>query len=97
MPAERSAPHSIEAEQAVLGALLLDSNGWPRITGLTAADFYRPDHRAIFGAIAILADAGNAFDLVLVEDELKRRRQLQDVGGFAYLATPRRRRCAWGA
>jgi replicative DNA helicase len=90
MPAERTPPHSIEAEQAVLGGLLLKPECWPRITNLIGQDFYRPDHRLIFSAIADLASNGKGFDTVIIEDVLKRRRQLQDVGGLAYLATLQR-------
>lgn len=88
MAAERAAPHSIEAEQAVLGGLLLqDATAWPRVASLEAADFYRPDHRLIFAAIAEVCGAGRAADVVLAVDALERRGQLTHVGGLSYLGT----------
>lgn len=79
-------PHSTSAEQAVLGSLLLDGTAWIRVTGLKAADFYRPDHRVIFSAIALLAEKGQAIDVVTVSGALERRDQLREVGGMAYLS-----------
>jgi replicative DNA helicase len=53
-------PHSIEAEQAVLGGLMLDNNAWERVLDqVSDGDFYRHDHRLIFRAIAKLADANH--------------------------------------
>jgi len=82
-------PHSVEAEQAVLGALLLDGGRtWPLVASLlTTADFYRADHRLIFDAIGEVARSGSAPDLVMVDAVLERRRQREDTGGFAYLGT----------
>lgn len=77
--------YSLPAEQAVIGSLMLDTAAWSRIIGLAAADFYRPDHRTIFGAIEQLAGAGKPFDLVVLGDYLERRGNLVDVGGLAYL------------
>jgi len=81
-------PHSIEAEQAVLGGLLLD----PR-PGITSADvvipedFYRPDHRLIFQAIGELAGNAKPCDVVTVVGELERRSELDQAGGLAYLGS----------
>lgn len=80
-------PRSLVAEENTLGALLSDSRAWPRIAGkLRSQDFSRPDHVLIFGAIETLGAAGNTADCVTVSDYLKRRGQLEAVGGFAYLA-----------
>lgn len=52
-------PHSIEAEQSLLGGLMLDNTAWDRIADqVNAADFYRDDHRRIFRHIALLIEAG---------------------------------------
>lgn len=80
-------PHSIEAEQAVLGSLLIDSKVWPQIANqLTPQDFYRADHRAIFAAITTLADAAKPYDVVMVNQHLERAGELDQAGGFAYLS-----------
>lgn len=79
-------PQSTEAEQAVLGALLIDSTVWAQIAGqLRAEDFHRPDHRLIFQAIAELARRGEAPDVVTVSSHLERLKLIDDAGGFAYL------------
>jgi replicative DNA helicase len=83
-------PHSIDAEQAVLGGLFLHPKSWTRIATLRAEHFYRPDHRLIFTAIIDFASNGRGFDTVIIEEELKRRRQLEAVGGLAYLITLQR-------
>ena len=80
-------PHSVEAEQALLGSLMLDPSAWARIaTQIVAADFYRADHRIIFGAVAHLQDKGLAIDAVMVSDYLERRGILGETGGLAYIA-----------
>lgn len=86
-------PHSIEAEQSVLGGLLLsglanDSTAWDTIADkITEGDFYRQDHRLIFRAIADLVEDSKPLDLVTVSEWLKQRNELENAGGFAYLAT----------
>lgn len=86
-------PHSIEAEQSVLGGLLLsglanDSSAWDTIADkVVETDFYRQDHRLIFRALADLAEDSKPLDLVTVSEWLKQRRELENAGGFAYLAT----------
>lgn len=81
-----SPPHSIESEQAVLGSLLVDPKVWPQIASqLAPQDFYRDDHRVIFSAIAALAEAAKAHDIVMVNQHLERTGELNQVGGFAYL------------
>jgi len=81
-------PHSIEAEQAVLGGLLLDVNAWDQVAdAITESDFYRPDHRLIFEAIGALAGAGKPCDVVTVSEQLERTAKLEAVGGLAYLSS----------
>jgi replicative DNA helicase len=84
----RTPPHSIEAEQAVLGGLLLDTAAWDQVGDAVAADdFYRRDHRLIFEAIGQLATESKPCDVVTVSEYLERRAQLDEAGGLAYLGT----------
>ncbi|HEY1726560.1 MAG TPA: replicative DNA helicase [Steroidobacteraceae bacterium] len=81
-------PHSIEAEQAVLGALMIEKSAWDQVADVvTAEDFYRPDHRLIFEAVGELTAAGQPADVVTVSEHLERRSRLVDAGGLAYLGT----------
>ena len=83
----RVPPHSVEAEQAVLGGVLLDNDAWDRIAGIvTGAHFYRSDHRAVFAAVSGLCEEGRPCDAVTVAERLDRDGQLDAVGGLAYLA-----------
>ncbi|MBX9609070.1 MAG: replicative DNA helicase [Gammaproteobacteria bacterium] len=80
-------PHSIEAEQAVLGGLMLDNEAWPNVVErIGFEDFYRRDHANIFRAIEMLANDSKPFDVVTLAEWLKNREQLGEVGGMAYLA-----------
>jgi replicative DNA helicase len=86
--APRLPPHSIEAEQAVLGGLLLDSAAWDSVADLIRpADFYRRDHQLIFEAVQATVEAHGPVDAVTVSEQLERRGMLADAGGLAYLAT----------
>jgi hypothetical protein len=70
----------------VLGGLLLDNSAWRTVAEiLTVEDFYRPDHRLIFAAIAQLARKGLPFDIVTLAEELTRQGKLEEASGFAYL------------
>lgn len=81
-------PNSIEAEQSLLGGLMLDHTSWDKIADVvTADDFYRKDHRLIFSAIATLAEGANPCDVVTVSECLDNRGELDDAGGLEYLAT----------
>lgn len=83
----RVPPHSIEAERAVLGALLLDNRVLAEIANfLRADDFYRRDHRLIFGSILACDAAGKPYDAVTLADFLEARKELDAAGGLAYLA-----------
>lgn len=79
-------PHSIEAEQSVLGGLLLSADGWDGVAeAVTADDFYRPDHRRIFRQISRLAEAGDPIDVITVADKLQASGVLEQSGGLPYL------------
>lgn len=80
-------PQNIEAEQAVLGAILLRSDTLTTVTEMLAAtDFYRLAHQHIFGAMCRLADSSEAIDNLTVAEELERTGLLEVAGGRAYLA-----------
>lgn len=80
-------PHSIEAEQAVLGGLLINNSVWEHVSErVSEDDFYRKDHRAIFRAISLLDDEGQPYDVVTVAEWLDNHQQLDDAGGLTYLA-----------
>jgi replicative DNA helicase len=79
-------PHSIEAEQAVLGGLMLDNNAWERVSdAVSDGDFYRHDHRLIFRAVFTLAERNSPFDVVTLSEQLDKEGHLNQVGGLAYL------------
>ncbi len=79
-------PHSIEAEQAILGGLLLDNAAWDSIADMVwEDDFYRRDHRLIFQALSKLSGEGQPLDVVTVSEWLDRHKQLEGAGGLAYL------------
>lgn len=80
-------PHSIEAEQGLLGAILADGpRVLDRIEGLVSAeDFYRADHRVIFSVAKALHESGKAVDLLTVFDSLEARGEADRVGGLAHL------------
>ncbi|HUO79227.1 MAG TPA: replicative DNA helicase [Steroidobacteraceae bacterium] len=83
----RLPPHSVEAEQAVLGGLMLDATAWDGVADLIQAhDFYRRDHQLIFEAIAGLVDARSPCDAVTVSEALSGKGLVDEVGGLAYLA-----------
>jgi replicative DNA helicase len=83
---DKMVPHNIEAEQAVLGALLIDPDAIFRVnTFLRADDFYVERHRWLYDSILALHDRGEAVDFVTLCDELERREQLAELGGAAYI------------
>ena len=60
-------PHSIEAEQSLIGGLIIDGRAWDRIADIvTEADFYRDDHRRIFGHIRKMIETGKAVDVLTI-------------------------------
>jgi replicative DNA helicase len=83
----RVPPHNIEAEQAVLGGLMLDNRAWDAIADrLVAEDFYRRDHQLIFEAIAERAAMGEPVDAVTLSEWLERKGLTAETGGLPYLA-----------
>ncbi|HEX4879034.1 MAG TPA: replicative DNA helicase [Limnobacter sp.] len=84
----RVPPHSLEAEQSVVGGLLLDNQAWDRIGDVIKSDdFYRYDHRVIFEHIAKLIDGSKPADVITVYEALQSSGKAEDVGGLAYLNT----------
>lgn len=79
-------PHSVEAEQSVLGGLLLENEALDKIADiLTSADFYRHDHRLIYQHISKLIEHNRPADIVTVAESLENTAELSGVGGIAYL------------
>ncbi|MCP4695302.1 MAG: replicative DNA helicase, partial [Gammaproteobacteria bacterium] len=82
----RIPPHSIEAEQSVLGGLMLDNQAWMHIADLLVEDdFYHGNHRLIFRAIRALSEYNRPFDVITLSEFLKKRKKLRESGGFSYL------------
>ena len=80
------APHSVEAEQSVLGGLMLDNQAWDKVVErLQETDFYRPNHRLIYRVLSELARRNSPFDVLTVADALKNINQLENAGGELYL------------
>jgi replicative DNA helicase len=82
----RVPPHSIEAEQSVLGGLLLDNGAWDRAGDLlTDSDFYRFEHRVIYAALGALINASKPADVITVFEQLQSLGKAEECGGLAYL------------
>jgi replicative DNA helicase len=82
----RVPPHSIEAEQSVLGGLLLDNAAWDRIADfIREDDFYRFDHRLIFQSIVKLVNSSRPADVITVFEALSSQGRAEDAGGLTYL------------
>jgi len=84
---ERIPPHNLDAEQSVLGALLLSRDAVLTVSemGLSADDFYRPAHQHVYEAMRVLLSAGEPVDAVTVADELRRNGLLDEIGGGSFL------------
>jgi len=81
-------PQSVEAEQSVLGGLLLDNTRWDQLADkLSAKDFYRKEHRLIFDAIQALSGDSKPADVVTVAEWLDNKGELENVGGLAYIGS----------
>ena len=79
-------PHSVEAEQSVLGGLLLDNTAWDKIADLISeSDFYRGDHRLIWRHISKLIEHSRPADVITVSESLESTKELDSIGGLAYL------------
>src|SRR3972149_5121457 len=82
----KAPPHSVEAEQSLLGGLLLDNQAFDRIADLISAeDFYRDDHRRIWRHVAKLVEAGRPADVVTVSESIEASEDRDKTGGAAYL------------
>ena len=80
-------PHSIEAEQSVIGGLMLDNERWDTVAEIVVpSDFYSRPHRLIFESAQTLFEESKPVDLITLSEALEQKEQLDDVGGFAYLA-----------
>ena len=81
-------PHSVEAEQSLIGGLMLDKSAWDKIADVVGSeDFYRKDHKLIYRAIAELVEDGQPCDVVVLSEFLDKRGELEQAGGLEYLAT----------
>ena len=82
----RIPPHSIESESSVLGGLLLDNGAWDRVGDLlNDGDFYRYEHRMIYGAISALVNATKPADVITVFEHLQSLGKAEEIGGLSYL------------
>ncbi|MFE8034472.1 replicative DNA helicase [Thiohalocapsa marina] len=83
----RIPPHNLQAEQSLLGALMLENSTWELVADkVHEEDFYRQEHRLVFRGIALLAEDNQPFDVVMLAEMLEKRKLLDDVGGRDYLA-----------
>ena len=82
----RLPPHSVEAEQSLLGGLMLDRRAWDQVADVVSADdFYRSDHKMTFVAIGELAERDQPADAVTVSEHLEQQGRLDAAGGLGYL------------
>ena len=80
-------PHSLEAEQSVLGGLMLDNERWDNVAErVSIKDFFNRPHRLIFGEMQRLMELNKPIDLITLSESLEQKGDLDSVGGFAYLA-----------
>jgi replicative DNA helicase len=83
----RLPPHSIEAEQSLLGGLMIDQRAWDQVAdAVSEDDFYRHDHRLVFQTIGRLVERDQPVDAVTVTEQLEREGELAAAGGVDYLA-----------
>jgi replicative DNA helicase len=87
-PSPKQPPHSMEAEQSVLGGLLLNNRAWYELADqISEEDFYTQDHRVIFRAIGELMAQSKPCDFVTLSEHLRQQNRLEDAGGVSYLGT----------
>ncbi|QJC30243.1 replicative DNA helicase [Enterobacteriaceae endosymbiont of Neohaemonia nigricornis] len=80
-------PYSLEAEQSILGSLMLDNHRWDYvIEKIIIEDFFIISHKIIFREMHVLIDIGKPIDLITLSEALENKNKLNQVGGFAYLA-----------
>jgi len=85
---KRTPPHSLEAERAVLGGILVNNDGLNVVLSvITPEDFYREAHRKIIEGIAALVDKGRPVDILALSEEMQRAGILEEIGGMAYLSS----------
>lgn len=85
---DRSLPASLDAERSILGAILLDNDVYPQAAeSLRADDFSLDSHRRIYGRMVDLNDTGRPVDIVTLTEELSRRKEVESVGGVAYISS----------
>lgn len=85
-PAVKTPPHSLEAEQSVLGALMIDNSQWDSVAEqLMPDDFYRNEHRQIYRMMVKLSEQSQPLDVITLSEALEKERQLEAVGGMGYL------------
>ncbi|ESQ16316.1 MAG: DNA helicase [Thiohalocapsa sp. PB-PSB1] len=83
----RVPPHNLQAEQSLLGALMLENSTWDLVADKVGEeDFYRQEHRLVFRAVTLLADEDQPFDVITLAEALEKRKLLDEVGGMPYLA-----------
>src|SRR3990167_1915963 len=86
LDALKTPPHSVEAEQSVIGGLLLENEALDKVADiLSAKDFYRHDHKLIFQHISKLIEHNKPADIVTVAESLENSAELSSIGGIAYL------------
>src|ERR671922_1493268 len=86
--ADRTLPHSLDAEKSVLGAILIHNEAFNHAAELIDAhDFFRDAHRRIFNKMVALSERGDAIDFITLKEELTRSGDLDEVGGPAYIAS----------
>lgn len=84
---DRVPPQNVEAEQCVLGAMLIEKEAISKVTELLQArDFYKEAHKQIYRRILELYEKNEAVDIVTLTEVLKRHNQLEEVGGLAYIS-----------
>lgn len=82
----KTPPYSLEAEQSILGGLMLSSSAWLDVAeSVSEADFYRHEHRLVFRVMGQLSEVDTPLDVVTVSEALDKRNQLEESGGLAYL------------
>jgi replicative DNA helicase len=87
-PLDRLPPQNVDAEQSILGAILIDNEALPKaLEVLDSEDFYRQSHRKIFNAMIELFDKNEPIDLITLTDYMKRQDELDAVGGISYLSS----------
>ncbi len=85
---DRLPPQNLEAEQSILGAILIDNDALPKVLEiLDPEDFYKLSHRKLFNAMTELFDKNEPIDLITLTDQLKRKEELDAVGGISYLSS----------